>query len=139
MSLKQRPTLDRTLPCSQRSSSRTSACRAVPCWSPKVWLLDDLVRSPQHRGRDGEAESFGGLRVDHQLKLRRLLDGKVTRLGTFEDPIDIARRTVMKIDKVGTIGHQPACFHVMLVLVDARQTVLHRQLGKPLLVTKEGG
>src|SRR5437016_393835 len=38
-------------------------------------LLDDLVRPPQHRLRDRQAERLGGLEVDDQLELGRLLDG----------------------------------------------------------------
>jgi hypothetical protein len=34
--------------------------------------LDDLVGYGQQRFRDGEAECFGGLEIDHQLELGRL-------------------------------------------------------------------
>jgi hypothetical protein len=44
-------------------------------------LLDHLVRPPQHRGRDGEAERLRGLEVDDQFELRGLLDRKVGGLG----------------------------------------------------------
>src|SRR6266567_8175166 len=48
-------------------------------------LLDHLVRPEQHRLRDGQSERFRGLRIDHQLELRRLLDGKVRWLGALQD------------------------------------------------------
>src|SRR5262249_14143836 len=32
-------------------------------------LFDDLVRSPEHRRRDLQAQRLGGLEVDHQLEL----------------------------------------------------------------------
>jgi hypothetical protein len=38
-------------------------------------LLDDLVRSPEHRRRDGQPERLRGLEVDDELKFRELLDG----------------------------------------------------------------
>src|ERR1700730_10465866 len=43
-------------------------------------LLDHLIRPLQERRRDREAEGLGGLEVDHQLELGRLLDGEVAGL-----------------------------------------------------------
>jgi hypothetical protein len=40
-------------------------------------LLDHLIRAPQERRRDRQAERLGRLEVDHQLELRRLLDGQI--------------------------------------------------------------
>jgi hypothetical protein len=48
----------------------------------------DVIRSQQERRRDGQAEGPGGLEVDHQLELRRLLDRQVDRLGALEDLVD---------------------------------------------------
>src|SRR5262249_44790499 len=36
-----------------------------------------------------EAERLGGLKVDGQFELRWLLNGKISRLGSLEDAIDI--------------------------------------------------
>jgi hypothetical protein len=48
--------------------------------------FDDLIGAEQQRRRDGEAERLRGLQVDDQLELRRLLDGKIGRLGALQDP-----------------------------------------------------
>ena len=40
-----------------------------------VHLLDHLIRPRQQRRRDREAEGLGGLEVDHEVELGRLLDG----------------------------------------------------------------
>ena len=53
------------------------------------WLLDDLIRPPQQRRRDRQAEGLGGLEVDDQLELRGLLDGKLARLFALQDPVHI--------------------------------------------------
>jgi hypothetical protein len=48
-------------------------------------LLYDLIRPQEQRRRDGEAERFRGLHIDHKLELPRLLDRQVAGLGALED------------------------------------------------------
>src|SRR5262252_9772251 len=48
-------------------------------------LLYDVIRPPQQGRRDREAERLGGLGVDHQLELRRLLHGQVSGLCALQD------------------------------------------------------
>src|SRR5215468_4820530 len=69
-------------------------------------LLDDLVRPRQHRRRDREAERLGGLEVDHQLELRRLLDRKVSGLGTLEDLVDVEGGALRQTAQIRSIRHQ---------------------------------
>jgi hypothetical protein len=38
-------------------------------------LFDRLRRAGKERGWDGQAEGFGGVHVDEQLKSRRTMDG----------------------------------------------------------------
>ena len=47
--------------------------------------LDHLIRPQQQRRRDRQAERLGGLEVDDQLELGRLLDGEVGGLRALED------------------------------------------------------
>jgi hypothetical protein len=42
-------------------------------------LLDHLIRPLQERGRDYQAQGLGGLEVDDEFELRRLLDREFTR------------------------------------------------------------
>src|SRR6266852_2793167 len=53
-------------------------------------LLDDFIRPLQQRRRDCQAEGLGGLEVDNQLELGRLLDGEIAGLGALEDLVDVA-------------------------------------------------
>jgi hypothetical protein len=53
--------------------------------------LNKVIRPPQQRRRDRQTDSLGGLEVDDQLELRRLLDGQVGGLGALEDFVDVAR------------------------------------------------
>jgi hypothetical protein len=48
-------------------------------------LPNHLVRPRQHIRRNRQAELLGGLEIDHQLELDRLLDGKIGWLGSLRD------------------------------------------------------
>ena len=63
------------LPCCRLSGRKATALGT---------LLDDLIRTQQQRRRDREPERLRGLEVDHQLELRRLLDGEIAGLRAVE-------------------------------------------------------
>src|SRR3954451_4672187 len=69
--------------------SRPFAAATAKGFRPKAGispaLFDHLVGAHQHRLRHGEAERRGGLEIDHQIELGRLLDRQVSRLGALED------------------------------------------------------
>ena len=48
-------------------------------------LLNDFVRSRQHVRRNRQADLLRRLQINHQLKLRRLFDWQIGRLGTLQD------------------------------------------------------
>jgi hypothetical protein len=49
---------------------------------PKAWnSLNQLISLCDEERRHFEAKRFGGLEIDHQLELRRLLHGEVGGLG----------------------------------------------------------
>jgi hypothetical protein len=47
--------------------------------------LDDLVGAGEDRWRNGEAERLGGVEIDDQLEVGRLLDRQIGGLGAFCD------------------------------------------------------
>ena len=52
-------------------------------------LLDHLVRLQQQQRRNRQAQRLGRLRIDDQLELRGLLDGQISRLGAFQELVDV--------------------------------------------------
>ena len=55
--------------------------------------FDHLVGARKHGGRHGEAERFGGLKVDDQFKFGRSLYGHIAWLLTLENTINVFRRS----------------------------------------------
>ena len=55
-------------------------------------LFDHLVGRSKQRLRDIEAERFSSFAVDHQLKLRWLLDRQFLGFRTLENAVDVACR-----------------------------------------------
>src|SRR2546426_11643472 len=71
-------------------------------------LLDPPLRLQQQRLRNRQPERLGSLEVDHQLELRGLLDGEVSRFGPFQDLVDMACGFSKKIRRVRSVAHQAA-------------------------------
>src|SRR5262249_49858677 len=69
-------------------------------------LLDQLIRTPKQRQRNGQAQRLRGLELDGKRELRRLLDRKITRLGTLEDLVDVARGAAMHLRLVRSVRDQ---------------------------------
>ena len=49
-------------------------------------LLDQFIGGGQQRFGDGQAERFGGLEVDHQIELGRLLDREIGGFHAIKNP-----------------------------------------------------
>jgi hypothetical protein len=55
--------------------------------------FDDSICPKQHRLRNRQADLLCRLQIDHELKFRRLLDGKIGRLRAFQDSVHIVSGT----------------------------------------------
>ena len=51
--------------------------------------FDQLVSGGEQRLRDGQAERFGGLKVDGQYELCWKFDRQIVSLGTFQNPVNV--------------------------------------------------
>jgi hypothetical protein len=70
--------------------------------------------------RNVEPQGFGCLEVDHQLELRRLLYGQVSRFGSFQDlPYEHARAPV-QISQIGSITYEATKLRKSFLIVDGR-------------------
>src|ERR1700737_1140366 len=67
---------------------RSAQLRTALPKPPFSWI-DHLIRPQQERLGNRQAEGLGGLEVDDQLELRRLLDREVGGLGAVENFVDI--------------------------------------------------
>ena len=56
---------------------------------PRSASFDDLVGAGEEQRRNRQAERFGGLEIDDQLELGRLLHRQIARFGTLEYPSDV--------------------------------------------------
>src|SRR3989442_8374367 len=81
-------------------------------------LLNDLVRPPQQRRWDRQPERPGGLEIDDQLELRRLLDGQIGWLGPPEDLVHVRRGTPLHLRSIYSIGHETPWLYKYLELID---------------------
>src|SRR5215469_17617673 len=98
--------------------------------SPELYLFDHLVRNGQHVGRDGEAESAGGLQVDGKIELGGLNDRQIGRLGTVEDSPCIVTNLTIRARNVGAVAHQAAGLNVGTVVIGHRNRMRRRECRK---------
>ena len=99
-----------------------------------LFLLDHSVRPVEHRRRNREADLLRGLQVDHQIELHRLLHGKVSRLGAFQNPIDIARGVSTFGDITGSVRHHATVVHIIFPRTHRRQAPFDREVRDRFLI-----
>src|SRR5207344_248833 len=69
--------------------------------------LDQLGRSGEHLWRNRHADLLRRLEIDHELKLRRLLDRKIGRLGSLQNPVHVICDAPVALRLVRPVGHEP--------------------------------
>ena len=68
--------------------------------------LDHLIGDGEYAWWDGQPECFGSLKVEDQLKLARLLHGKISGFLAAQYSIDVGRCLPEMIDVIPAVGNQ---------------------------------
>src|ERR1700730_6504562 len=97
---------------------------------PAGALFDHLIRALQERERDRQAEGLGGLEVDDQLKLRRLLDGEVSGLRPLEDLVSIDGEPSVRVTLTRAVAHQSTSVGILAPAEYRRQSLRDAKVGK---------
>ena len=105
--------------------SRQDRCTDMP--EP---LLDHVIGECEQCGWHFDAERHRRLQVDNELKLGRLHDRQVGRLGALEDTAGINADLTKRVCEAGSVAHQPASFHVLTLRISRGNLVARRQGGK---------
>src|SRR6266571_7127509 len=101
--------------------------------------FDDSIRPIQNRLRNRQADLLGCFQVDHQLKLRWLLDWQVSRLCTFEDLVHIRSGTPVHVGRVSAIVHEAADFAKFRLWVNRWEPALYREFCDLCSLRKDDG
>jgi len=70
--------------------------------------FDHFIGAGEDRWRDRQPERLGGLQIDDQLELRRLLDRQIGRLGAVEDLSSVIAEATPRACAAGSITLNPA-------------------------------
>jgi hypothetical protein len=92
----------------------------------RMSLFDDLVGAAEQRIRDGEAQRFRGLEIDHELDFRRLLKRQISRFLTLEYSPGVDASLSKSLTLIRTIAHQPARRRECAVLIHCWHRVSKR-------------
>src|SRR6476661_8258013 len=101
--------------------------------------LDDLIRPLQERRRDRQAEGLGGLEVDDQLELGRLLYREVSRLRALEDLVDVQGNLPEHVIKIRAVGHEGTGMGILRDPTDGGKLALEAKLGNLCSLREEAG
>src|SRR5262245_59864034 len=96
---------------------------------------EDLVRSSQKRCGNREAERLGGLEIDREIELRRLLHREIGWVRAFQDLVDVRGGPAPQVWRACLVGHETAVDDIHRS--HRRQAALHDQPSESLVVERE--
>src|SRR5262249_18802186 len=87
--------------------------------------FNNPIRPQQQRLGDRQAESLRRLEVDDEIKLRRLLDGEIGGIRSFENFIDVSRGAAEQVSKARAVCEKTSGFRPLCREIYRRQAVLY--------------
>ena len=97
------------------------------------------IRPRQHVRWYRQADLLRGLKIDHQLKLHRLLDWKISGLGAFKDFVYVNSGSPVILSIVGCIGYKAPGLDVVTSFGHRRKSVFYGKGRNLVWVTIEQG
>jgi hypothetical protein len=114
-----------------------ASCAPVPVYPTR--LLDHLIGQEEQRWRHRDPQYLGGLQVNDQLELRRLLHRQVGGLGTLQDLVHIRRPAPVPVRRARPLADEAAGLHILPCLVHGQQVAHGRECRELSAVLKEYG
>src|SRR5258706_1291918 len=87
-----------------------------------AFLFNHPVRAHEQQLRNLQADRLGGLQVDHQLELSRLLNRQVGGFCSLEDLVHVNRAEPIKLLTIWSVTGPESCVRVLRVLSTPRQS-----------------
>ena len=96
-------------------------------WNVSVALPYYLVRPRQHIRWNRQADLLGGFEIDDELEFYWLLYRKISRLGTFEDFVNVGGGTPVEVDGTYSVRYETARVAKLYFRVHRGQFVFRSQ------------
>ena len=100
-------------------------------------LLNDFIRPHQHVRRNRQADLLRGFEIDDELKLFRLLYGKIGGFGALKDLVHKNGGASVGFDPVCSVGHEATKFHKIFPTSYRRQAIFYRLAYDLFLITSD--
>src|SRR5262249_12930785 len=129
--------------CPQHATLRLWLCSLLPLPPPAQMactrLLDHLICQEEQRWGYCDPERLGGLHVDDELELHRLLHRQVGGLGSLQNLIDVCSGAQGYITLALPIGHEQATLGKLSRPLNSRQPTREGQGREPPEMLKVEG
>src|SRR5262245_36453117 len=94
--------------------------------------LDQLVGAGEPCRWNSEAQSLRCLQVDDEVEFPRLLEGKIGRIGSIQDPSHVTCGFAENVSKVHAVGHESSEFGHLSVRGYCYKAFVMHQVGDQL-------